>query len=96
MDSGDKTQQESPLKGKRIFLSKAYLSEVESGTFALFRNIIIEDVDESTGKLVQEKKGKPIGPIALFRKCEGEEKPDLRTIHPSSGTELLLKSISEV
>lgn len=70
----DEPKKEKP-KMARTFCSPAYLVEVEPKTFGLFRNIT--QLNEKTG--IKEKVGKPIGPIALFRECEGNEQPDLRT-----------------
>lgn len=81
----------------KFFLGKAYLVVVEEGTFALQRDLIIQFFDKDKRKPVREKV-KSIGPIGLFRECEGEERqrPDLRTIHPVTMQELLLKNIGQV
>ena len=84
-------------KGMRWFLTAAYLVEIEHRTYALQRDLIVQYFDKSARKEVREKL-KTIGPIGLFRECEGEEaaKPDLRTIHPKTMKELLLKNIGEI
>lgn len=80
---------------ERYFLGKAYLTEVERGTFALNRDMIYEHFDRTKRQVVREKL-KVVGPIGLFRECEGEERPDLRTVHPVTTRELNLKRISEI
>jgi hypothetical protein len=72
----EENKQEKPKPQlARTFASPAYLVEVEAKTFGLYRNIT--QLNEQTGQ--KEKVGKPIGPLALFRECEGNEQPDLRT-----------------
>jgi hypothetical protein len=83
---------------QRFFLGKAYLTEVEKGTFALNRDLIHEHFDRDKRKPVREKI-RVIGPIGLFREAENEaerKKPDLRTIHPTTTRELLLIRISDI
>lgn len=70
----------------RIYLSKAYLKEVELNLFGLFRDCMVEDPE--TGH--SEKTGRTIGPIALLRPVEKGEQATLRTVHPATGKELSL------
>lgn len=79
----------------KFFMGKAYLVEVERGTFALQRDLIIEFFNKEERKVNREKL-KTLGPIGLFRQCEGDEKADLRTIHPTTMKELQLKNIGQV
>lgn len=60
----------------RTFMSPAYVREVEPGTFAMYRDITVEE----NGK--REKFGKPIGPMGLFRKAKEGEKIDFLTSLP--------------
>lgn len=90
-------KKEPPIKtvsGKKIFLSKAYLVEDEPGVFVLFRNILEEGFDKAKGKPVREKMGPPF-PLGVFRECREGEQPDLRTVHPTTMRELLLKSMAD-
>lgn len=77
---------------RRTFLSKAYLKEVERGTFGLFRDLVFEEADKKTGSLIREKSGKPIGPIRLLREArKGEEnRVVMRTMHPKTGKAISL------
>lgn len=70
-----------PLGGKRIFLSQAFLVEVEKGLFGLYRSLIEEGSDPLTGKKVREKL-KDIGPIGLLHVTRPGEKATLKTMHP--------------
>lgn len=84
---------EKPVK--RTFLSKAYLRELEPGTFGLFRNLEVEEVDPKTGQPVREKVGRPIGPIGLLREAaKGEEaQVVLRTYHPTQNRPIELVKV---
>ena len=91
-------KKQNPLGDKRIFLEAAYLTEVERGTYGLYRNLVVEFFDKEKGRPVREKL-KAVGPIGIFRECQGEEerrKPDMKTIHPTTGKELLLKNTGEL
>lgn len=58
----------------RTFLSKAYLVQIENGTYGLFRDLLVEVIDPKSGQTVREKHGPPIGPISLLREMRpGEE-----------------------
>lgn len=58
----------------RTFLSKAYLTEIEKGTYGLYRDLLVEVIDTKTGQTVREKHGPPIGPISMLREMRpGEE-----------------------
>lgn len=74
-------------------MGKGYLKALEAKTYGLFRNIEVEVFDKEKGRPVREKAGE-LGPIGIFRECEGDEKPDLRTVDPISTRLLELKKIS--
>lgn len=91
-------KKQNPLGDKRVFAGKAYLLEVEKGTYGLYRDIILEYFDKEKGR-PQREKLKSIGPIGLFREAQNDEerrKPDMKTVHPTTMRELLLKNIGEV
>ena len=73
----------------RTFVSPAFLMEIDTGTYGLYRNIEME-IDG-----VREKIGNSIGPIGIFRKCQGDEKPDLETFDQLNHLPLKLKAIVE-
>lgn len=58
----------------RTFMGPAYVREVEPGTFAMYRDITVEE----DGK--REKFGKPIGPMGLFRRAKDGETVDFTTV----------------
>jgi hypothetical protein len=60
----------------RTFMEPAYVREVEPGTFAMYRDIVVEE----NGK--REKSGKPIGPMGLFRQAKKGETVDFMTSKP--------------
>lgn len=78
----DKLKSESKPKVPKVFLSPAFLIEVEHKLFGLYRSIEVEEFDRKNGHVVREKI-KNVGPIALFRECEGDEKEDLLSFHPT-------------
>lgn len=80
-------------KVPRTFLSPAFLAEVEPKLFGLYRSIEVEEFDRQKGHPVREKI-KNVGPIGLFRECEGEEKEDLMSFHPSDKRPMRLKRVS--
>lgn len=71
------------VKGKRVFLSKAYLQPLEPGIFGLFRNLMVEEVSGQPEKL-----GKALGPIRVLRARRPDD-PDeavvLQTFDAASG-----------
>ncbi len=83
-----------PLDGKRYFLGKAFLREVDPGTFGLFRDLLEETKDPANGKAIREKL-KSLGPLQVFRRIENDERPDLRTIDPKTGQEISLKCLNQ-
>ena len=98
MATGDEKKPQNPLGDKRIFLEPAYLVEVEKGTYGLYRNVVMEFFDKEKGKPVREKL-KAVGPIGLFREAQNDEerrKPDMKTVHPVTQRELLLKNTGEL
>jgi hypothetical protein len=64
----------------RVFMTPAYVREVEPGTYAMYRDM----VQEEDGK--REKVGKSIGPLYLFRPAKQGEKEDFIT---SRGEEVI-------
>lgn len=70
-----------PMGGKKVFLSAAFLVMVEKGVFGLFRSLLEEQVDPTSGLPVREKI-KDIGPIALFHESRPDEKTVMETFHP--------------
>ena len=85
----EKKQQDLP----RTFMSKAYLVVIERKTYGLFRDITQECKDTRTGLVGREKVGQ-IGPIGIFRECEGDEQCDMWTHHPVEDRMLKLKKMS--
>lgn len=80
----------------RVFMSAAYIMEIEPKTYGLYRNIEMEtDRVGPDGKKIREKV-KAIGPIRLLREAEpGEEQlVVLRTVHPETFKELSLVEIT--
>lgn len=77
---------------KRVYLTKAFLVEVEPKTFGLYRSTMIEYKDGT------EEKVNDVGPISLFREIEEKEKTsstvDLQTFHPVEKRPMSLKRIS--
>jgi hypothetical protein len=65
-----------PPKIPRTFMSPGYVREVEPGTYALYRDILVEENG------VKEKMGKPVGPLALLRPARPDEKEDFFTMTP--------------
>lgn len=59
----------------RTFMSAGYVREVEPGTYALYRDILV--MNESGEK---EKSGKPVGPLALLRPAKPGEQEDFFTM----------------
>lgn len=57
----------------RTFMSPAYLKEIDTNVFAMFRDILVEEKGQ------KEKWGKPIGPIMIFRPAEVGEPIDFIT-----------------
>ena len=85
-------KKEVPKLKNRVFMSAAYVMEIEPKTYGLYRNIEMEtDQTGPDGKKVREKI-KAVGPIRLLREAEpGEEqKVVLRTVHPETFKELNL------
>lgn len=82
---------------ERTFLTGAYLLEMEPGTFGLYRHLEVQFLDPSDGKVKREKRGKPIGPLGLFRPAlKGEEqRVKLRTVHPKTGNPIELVNMAE-
>ena len=91
----EETNKAKVPEGFKAYLSKAYLVEVEPKTFGLFRDMVIEQKDARTGK-VEKEKLRTVGPIGLFRECEGDERPDLESFHPVDQRPMRLKNIGEV
>lgn len=58
----------------RVFLSKAYLKEVDGGLYGLFRDFMVEKDH------VVEKMGKSLGPLGLFRQRSNEEPKHMVTV----------------
>lgn len=73
----------------KIFLTPAYLTEVEPGLFGLYRNIEREDTDRSTGQLEREKV-RALGPMALFMESREGQPVHMRSHHPVTGQALSL------
>lgn len=78
-----------PLGGNKVFLSKAFLVEVEKKTYGLFRSVMIE-----TPAGVREKV-KDVGPIDILREIEGQEQPDMETFHPTEKRLMKLRSLTK-
>lgn len=88
---------EKKFEGKnRIFFGEAYLQRIESKTYGLFRPLLVSPWIESEGRHGPREKLKVIGPIGVFRECEGSEKPDLMTFHPEEKRTLNLKSLGNI
>ena len=68
----------------KTFMGPAYVLEKEPGTYAMYRNVEIEENG------VREKFGKPIGPLFLFRVAGEKENEDFITSKPD-GTVIRLK-----
>lgn len=77
------------LNGNRIFLTKAFLVEVEKKTFGLFKSVVIETPDG------RREKVKDVGPIDILRECQGNETPDLETFHPTEMRPMKLMSLTK-
>lgn len=89
-----KADTKKDVKVPRTFMTPAYLEEVDTGTFGLFRDIVAENGEfEDDGTPIREKWGKRIGPIFLYRVATQDEEPELTTSRPD-GTVLLLKKIA--
>jgi hypothetical protein len=75
----------------KVFASPAFLKIMDKDVYGLFRSIIVEEFNETTGKTVREKV-KDVGPISLLRELrKGEDKKVvLRTHHPVDNRELSL------
>ena len=77
----------------RTFMTPAYLEEIDTGTYGLFRDIMIEtDEKGEDGQFLREKFGKRIGPVFILRRALDSEQPDMTTSLPD-GTVLMLKKI---
>jgi hypothetical protein len=80
----------------KVWLSAAYLRILEPNVFGLYRDALVEEKDQRTGKVTREKTGKPIGPIRLLREAKMPEEDKvvvLRTVHPTTGKEIALVEI---
>ena len=79
----------------RSFMSPAYVEEIDTGVFAMYRDIMIEtnQVGED-GKRLREKFGKRIGPVMMLREATKTEDPDFTTSR-STGEVLMLKKIEK-
>ena len=76
----------------RSFMSPAYIEEVDTGVFAMYRDIMIEtDQYGEDGKRLREKFGKRIGPVMMLREATKEEEPDFTTSRPDGSVLLLVK-----
>lgn len=77
----------------RTYLGKAYLKKLESKTYGLFRNLMME-TDEPADVMgtMKAEKIKELGPLKVLREAEkGEEKlVVLRTHDPVENRELSL------
>lgn len=72
----------------RVFMTQAYVREVEPGLFEMYRDMEVEE----NGK--REKFGKSIGPIMVLRQAQKDEKIDFITSTPN-GTVIELHRIDE-
>jgi hypothetical protein len=81
-------------EGTRIFRSARYLLEIEPKTFGTFFDIIEQKEEDSLSKVRREKL-KTLGPTAIYRECEGNEKADMETFHPSQERVMKLKLIEK-
>lgn len=82
------------MTAKRKFLSKAYLVEIEKGTFGLYRDYM--ETHEENGEEITEKVGKPLGPLDLFREASAKDKRiDMLTFHPTESRPISLVSLTK-
>ena len=81
-----------PRELPRTWMSKAYVEEVEHGTYQMFRDILIEtDQKDIDGEPLREKFGKRIGPMFTFREATPEEREDFITSRPDGSIVRLVK-----
>jgi hypothetical protein len=76
----------------KVFMTPAYLIEVERGLYGLYRNIEREDVDRSSGKVSREKV-RAVGPMSLFMESRPGQPVNLRSNHPKTGAPLQLTRV---
>jgi hypothetical protein len=84
---------ESP-KMPRTFASRAYLREVDPGTFLLFRSIEVETTDGGREKQAEIQ----VSPRPLRRfdpKTDDERQVVLKTVHPSTAEVLHLVEVGD-
>ena len=74
-EAGEEVEAEAKRIGiPRTFWSKAYLKEEDMGVYRLYRDILVEGKDSSSGEQVKEKMGKPIPVGKPLREAKkGEE-----------------------
>ena len=83
-----------PKEIPRTWMSRAYVEEVENGTFQMFRDVLVEtDQKDFDGAPLREKMGKRIGPMFTFRVAQEGERADFMTNRPD-GTVLMLVKIT--
>lgn len=77
-----------------ISMGPAYLRPIEEKEhFGLYRDLLVEKRDPKTGKRTKETVQPPVGPLMVFRIARGDERVDMRTIHPETQQELKLHKV---
>lgn len=88
-------EERKEVKVPRTWWSKAYLKEEDLGIYRLYRDVLVEGKDSSSGQPVREKIGKPIPIGAPLREAKkGEEmNVKIRTFHPTENRPMELVEI---
>ncbi len=88
-------KKEEPLDGKRIYASKAYVMKVDDGVYQFFKDVMVEEKDPTTGKIVREKTGRRVPWGGALREAKIGEPVAAHTFDHVTKTPISLTPIDE-